>query len=206
VIFGVIAEDTSDVAVIRELTARLAPDRSIAFKPFVGMGCGRLRRKCKAWAQMLAVKGCSHLIVVHDLDDNDERTLRNHLETAIAAVRFKASVVLIPVREIEAWLLADAVAVQQVFGLPKIPNVPASPERIVRPKETLRDLVWKAGKKRYVNTIHNAMIAKVLRLSARSKCPSFNRYPAFIQAAVGLAGVKGSRAAKSRGIRKAAYR
>jgi hypothetical protein len=66
---GIIAEDDSDVAVMREVTLTLLKPRVIGFRQFVGDGCGKLRRKCGAWAEILARQGCSWLVVVHDLDE-----------------------------------------------------------------------------------------------------------------------------------------
>jgi hypothetical protein len=55
---GIIAEDDSDVAVLRELTLSLLKPSRIGFKHFVGHGCGKLRRKCRAWACNLVRQGC----------------------------------------------------------------------------------------------------------------------------------------------------
>jgi hypothetical protein len=97
---GIIAEDDSDVRVLRELTLALLKPRAVGFSRFVGDGCGKLRRKCGVWAKNLVLQGCPWIVVVHDLDVYDEHDLRTRLTRAVAPARAKASVVLIPKREI----------------------------------------------------------------------------------------------------------
>src|SRR5271157_5312842 len=112
---GVIAEDDSDVAVLREITRTLLKPRVVGFKSFVGGGCGKLHRKCGAWATILVKEGCPWIAVVHDLDQCDEARLRADLEEAITPAGASVSVVLIPRREIEAWLLYDSHAIAKAF-------------------------------------------------------------------------------------------
>lgn len=181
-IIGVIAEEYNDVEVLYELTRKLIDDHAFSFKKFVGHGCGALRRKCRAWAVNLLMRGSTHLVVLHDLDMNDENQLRSELEHCVHNIAFEGRVILIPIREIEAWLLTDAKALKSVFNMPKIPKVPTNPEAIERPKEKLRDIVWKAATRRYVNTIHNPKIAAACRISKLRLCKSFRPYPKFIAA------------------------
>jgi hypothetical protein len=128
----------------------------------------------------LAQKGCTRLVVLHDLDGNDEKKLRTKLLNCVKGIRFKVYVILIPVQEIEAWLLTDANSLKYVFGMSKIPKLPNNPEAIRHPKEKLRDIVWKATGKHYVNTIHNKRIAAASQISKVKTCVSFRQYPKFI--------------------------
>lgn len=180
---GVIAEDNSDVAVLYELTSKLITPNRFAFKRWVGGGCGMLRRKCAAWAKNLLQRGCTHLVVIHDLDTNLESKLREELTKYIKDIAFDRYIILIPIHEVESWLLADAAALQKVFNMNRIPQTPCNPEAIMKPKERLRDIVFKNTKKekRYLNTIHNQKIAKELRIGElKRKCASFRSYPVFI--------------------------
>ncbi len=179
-LIGVIAEETNDVDVLYEFTCKLVGQHRFSFKQFVGHGCGKLRRKCSAWAEDLLRRGCTEVVVMHDLDENDETGLRRELTEAIKNIGCEAYVILIPVHELEAWLLADAVAIQKVFGLAKLPRIPARPETVLHPKEKLRDIVWQGSRKRYVNTIHNRKIAAASRISMLTVCPSFSAYPRFV--------------------------
>ena len=178
---GVISEDRSDIDVLYELTCKLVKENECSFKMFSGTGCGKLRRKCTAWAQNLLRRGCSYLIIIHDLDQNNQQTLYQELRDLIHHVKFKCYVILIPIREIEAWLLSDPDAIQKTFNLSKKPKIPKKPELVQRPKEKLRDLVWSYGRKRYLNTIHNSRIAANLKLRNLKICKSFSPYPTFIK-------------------------
>ena len=177
---GIIAEDKSDVAVLRELTLTLLRPRKVGFKHFVGHGCGKLRRKCRAWAEILVRSGCQSIVLVHDLDHNKEVDLRRELETAIANINARSSVVLIPVRELEAWLLYDANALRLAFNGRSRPRLARDPQLLADPKVTLRDVVWRAFKREYVNTIHNERIAKRIDPVELQRSSSFQPFPPFI--------------------------
>ena len=177
---GVIAEEKNDIEVLYELTRKLIHENSFSFSHFVGHGCGKLRRKCGAWAQNLMERGCTLLVVIHDLDERNEVELRATLEGHIKGLAFKHSVVLIPIEEIEAWLLSDPNAIKTVFKMRKVPRVPSHPESIRDPKQYLSNLVNKNSKSHYLNTIHNRKIAAELAIGSLKRCPSFSRYPTFL--------------------------
>ena len=177
---GVIAEDTSDVEVLYELTCKLMDESSFSFKKFVGRGCGKLRRKCSAWAHNLSRRGCQYLVVVHDLDRYKEVELRNQLSASVSSAGFDGYLILIPKREIEAWLLTDSKALKTVFGMPKLPKIPVNSENLTDPKKTISRIVRISARKDYVNTIHNKKIAGAMRIAKAKKCVSFRPYPKFI--------------------------
>jgi hypothetical protein len=193
---GIIAEDNSDVAVVGEFTLALLRPHKVGFSRFVGDGCGKLRRKCAAWADNLVRKGCTWIVVVHDLDDYDECQLRAQLTVAVGSARPKGSVVLIPKREIESWLLYDANAIAAVFKNVQIPKLPVNPEALPDPKKHLGDLVWKTYRKTYLNTVHNVLIAREVRISKLSKSPSFSPHPKFaadLKRALGASSLRSNR-------------
>ncbi len=177
---GVIAEEYDDIDVLYELTCKLTSESNFSFNRFVGHGCGKLRRKCRAWSENLIHRGCSHLVVMHDLDNNEEDCLRKELEDSVSGIAFTGHLILIPVHEIEAWLLSDPLALKQTFSMNKTPKVPAHPEAVRDPKEYLRGIVWKYCKKHYINTIHNKRIARATRIERLSACRSFSSYPEFL--------------------------
>lgn len=72
---GIIAEDNSDVEVIKILIKRILNRNDFGFKKMVGNGCGKLRRKAYDYALNLKNKGCDMLILFHDLDRNNYKTL-----------------------------------------------------------------------------------------------------------------------------------
>jgi hypothetical protein len=170
---GIIAEDDSDVAVVSVITLELLRPHVVGFKKFVSGGCGKLRRKCAAWAENLVERGCLWIIVVHDLDENDEQRLRHELLDAILPAGAQASVVLIPRREIEAWLLYDPRAIAAAFNQTRLPSLPGNPESLLDPKKHLTDLIWKKYRKIYLNTLHNAQIAKHLNVQLLRRSRSF---------------------------------
>jgi hypothetical protein len=177
---GIIAEDESDIAVLKALTLRLIEPHRIAFSRFVGDGCGKLRRKCHAWANILVQQGCPWIVIVHDLDQYDERDLRAALSGAVTAARPKASVVLIPKREIEAWLLYDGAAIASAFNERTAARMPGDPESLVDPKKFLRDLIWRTYHKQYLNTVHNVLIANRIDLRCLRSSTSFAPHPPFV--------------------------
>lgn len=185
---GIIAEDDSDVAVLRELTLSLLKPQNVGFKRFVGDGCGKLRRKCAAWARIPVQQGCPYIVLIHDLDVYNEKELRARLEGAIHTAEAKVKVVLIPKREIEAWLLYDGQAIARAFKGAQPPHLPGNPETIADPKKHLRDLIWKKYRKEYLNTVHNAPIARHINIALLHKSPSFSPHIAFTKKVRGMMG------------------
>lgn len=177
---GVIAEENNDVEVLYELTSKIINEKDFAFSKFIGHGCGKLRRKTSSWAFNLLDRGCSHLVILHDLDDHDEGKLRTTLKKLIKGLDFVGFIILIPIFEIESWLLCDSDAIKKVFNLKNNPKLPWNPEAVRDPKKHLRDLVWTKCRKRYLNTIHNKKIAKEIQIHKMSKLKSFSGYPKFL--------------------------
>lgn len=171
---GIIAEDDSDVDVIRSIIRKIAR-RSFGIDKFVGHGCGKVRSKCRAWSQNLHQRGCTLLIVVHDLDTANLRTLRQSLAVELTQSPIKRNIIVIPVREIEAWLLADQDAIRKALNLSMPIGKVSNPEAIARPKERLGELIYiRSGHKtRYVNSIHNVKIADASALTNLRRCASF---------------------------------
>src|SRR6266850_2035691 len=144
---GIIAEDKSDVGVANELISKLTY-RPFTVTSFVGQGCGKLRNKSRVWAEQLRAKGCSLLVVVHDLDEKNVHDLKKRLTEALAPCPISRNLIVIPIREIEAWLLCDAVALKKVFAFNRKPKVPGQPEAVLNPKRKLEELVFHYSEKR----------------------------------------------------------
>lgn len=178
---GIIAEDASDIEVISEILGKYIDQCDFSVKRFVGNGCGKLRSKCKSWASLLSKSGCEHILLFHDLDRNNEVSLRKDLEGKVGKDDFPNSIVVIPIEEMEAWLLVDPVAIKTVFGLSKEPKIANQPESICSPKEYLRDIVWKTGKKRYINTAHNKKIATEISVEKFNNCKSYSKLDKYIR-------------------------
>ena len=172
---GLIAEGDSDVDVIGVIVGKITTKPYSVGKNFVGDGCGKILGKCRAWAANLKARGCSLLILVHDLDTKNVKTLRNTLIDALTPAPISNYVIVIPVREIEAWLLADHEAIMRAVKaekrLKKIPN----PETIDDPKKRLRKEISRItnNRKAYVSTTHNKIIAQYAQLANLRRCSSF---------------------------------
>jgi hypothetical protein len=178
---GVIAEDKSDVAVIKTLIERLR-NGPISIRHFVGNGCGKIVGKSDAWSKELFRFGCKYLVVVHDLDRNNRGELEAKLKRAVAGSPISQKLVVIPVQEIEAWLLSDEIGISKFFNLKSRLKSIASPEAVQDPKEKLAKLIFQStgGKRRYVNSIHNEGIARVVSLIKLRGCASFRPLEKFV--------------------------
>lgn len=180
---GIIAEDVSDVDVVTALMKKLAK------KPFkmhstVGRGGSRILAKCLSWSRLLHQRGCSILLLVRDLDDDDLEILRSRLVKALRDCPIAKRLVVIPVREIEAWLLADQDAINKAMSLKKKVAFVTNPEGIVDPKSRLSDLIRKGSlnKAIYLNTVHNKRIAEACSVSKLRRCTSFQPLETFVNA------------------------
>jgi hypothetical protein len=171
---GVIAEDQSDVDVLQLVVQKLTK-KTFTIQKFVGHGSGKILGKCRAWADNLHQRGCDRLVLIHDLDNKNRDALRNTLNVALTPCPVAQHVIVIAIQEIEAWLLADHVAVTQALSLKRPVGKIANPETIIRPKEYLRDLVYqRSGKSmRYINTVHNKLIAAKVSVKNLRRCTSF---------------------------------
>ena len=183
-IIGIIAEDTSDVDVITNLIAKYVDRNRFAVRKFVGNGCSKLRNKCGSWATMLFEGGCHHVLVFHDLDRNDEAWIRSHLLERVPKNVFPNSLIVVPIEEIEAWLLSDESAVREVFGLKKTPPRISNCEAITSPKEHLERLVWSIGRKRYLNTTHNNKISMKVSIANLRRCSSYRPLDNYIVSSI----------------------
>lgn len=182
---GVIAEDDTDVAVVRELINKMVRGKAFSIKKFSANGCGKLIGKCYQWSVQLKARGCQLLLVLHDLDQRQEHQLRQQLEDALKSSPISKRAVVIPVREIEAWLLSDHNAIEKAMNLKqKVERVP-NPQSIADPKKYLGEIIYlKSGKiKRYL-TSDNFKIAQKIDLANIRKCSSFISFEKFITANV----------------------
>jgi len=178
---GVIAEDKSDVEVIEKILEKYVARNQFSIKPWVGNGCGKLKNKCAIWAQMLMDRGCDHVLVFHDLDRNNERTLRASLAKKLPQDKFPNSVIVVPIEELEAWLLSDSEAIRITFKLVKAPKRIENCEVISSPKEEIGKIVWAMGKKRYLNTVHNKIISQHTSLENFRRCNSFKKFDEYVR-------------------------
>jgi hypothetical protein len=185
-VLGVIAEGDSDVAVVGVLARNIA-QAEFEIRSAVGKGCGRMQKKALGWARELHRRGCTHLMLVCDLDENSRSDLAARLTKALEGFPIERRVVVIPVRQIEAWLLADQDAVSDAFKLHRRVKHQANPEGIRDPKQRLGELLAERSGKRvqYLNSVHNPLIAQHARVDQLRRCPSFTGFEAFVREHLG---------------------
>lgn len=171
---GVIAEDISDIDVFHEIVLKISK-RDFAIRKFVGFGCGKIKRECNRWAKNLKEQNCALLVLIHDLDKNNVVDLHRQLVDSLSPSPIKKYIVVLPIKEIEAWLLSDEDAIRAVMNLrTKVSRIP-NPENIDHPKEFLEKLIEKksGGTKYYLNTVHNKKLAAKVKLENLKRCKSF---------------------------------
>jgi len=180
---GLIVEDESDSDVLKALISKIAKKR-YRVRRVKADGCGKMEAKAKRWAESLHLQGCSLLLLVRDLDHHDKESLQRSMTDALSPCPIRVHLVVIAVREIEAWLLADHEAITRGIGLHKPVGKQSNPEAIVDAKSRLKKVILERslGTKRYLNTIDNAKIAKHAKLSQLRRCNSFLPFERFIRA------------------------
>ena len=178
---GLIVEDRSDAEVL-EVLAQKITGATVVTQRVLAKGCGRMHAKAAAWAAALS-RRCVLLMLVCDLDDHNLEELSKALSGALRGCAIARYAVIIPVRELEAWLLADHEAITKSLKLRKAVKRQASPETVPRPKERLRDLIWErsGGGRIYLNTIDNVRIAKAVEIERLRQCRSFLPFEQFLR-------------------------
>jgi hypothetical protein len=178
---GIIAEDMSDVEVIKVLAKKIS-GKAVSADQHVGKGCGPLKKKAMGWCKSLLTKGCTIILMVHDRDRNDAAALRRQLESVLAGAPQAIKIVIIPEEELEAWLLSDTDAINKAMKLKKGLKVVHHPETVPSPKEYIRDQTYLRSNKKvqYVNSVHNKIIASEIDISLiELRCPSFAPFQDF---------------------------
>ncbi len=184
--FAVLAEDRSDVESLVVLIRRISGTENATIQRKGFSGCGELCRKAGSHIRDFAEKGATHFIVCHDSDGNPPADVRKKVRESIEA-RFdmpKDCCIVVPVEELEAWIIADEEAIRKAIPTLVIGQV-ARPEAVPSPKEWLVD-ESRRGRSRplYVPTIHNAKVAEHLDLKkVEQKCPSFGELVQFVRKA-----------------------
>ena len=182
--YGILGEDDSDVATLRTLVRRLAQDESL---PIRGKGYGgsgeMLRKGSKQLDLFKRLYSCERFIVCHDADGPDPEPKRTLITERIVKPSgiTDACCILVPVQELEAWILADIECAVNLFSSWR-PAPIQNPEKIVSPKEYLEKLSRDSKQRpRYSHAVHNEKMAKHLDLDkVRRKCPAFSELAQFV--------------------------
>jgi hypothetical protein len=183
--FAVLAEDKSDVSALQILVKRVSENPRLAVLGRGFSGSGNLRRKVCGHITDFARRGASRFIVCHDSDVRDPGKLKGEIEAIIRkgnCSSYEYSIV-IPVQELESWILADERAIRSVISKLSIESV-KHPESVTNPKE------WLISKSRvlhsrplYIPSIHNKEVVRHTDLEKLAeKCPSFVPLREFVRA------------------------
>jgi Domain of unknown function (DUF4276) len=184
-VFGVLAEDGTDCDTVRVLIRRSTGDPGAVVKSRYGHGCGELRKRASAWMHALVEAGCTHLVLVHDLDRGRSSLPEPLLRAMLEAKAYPARVprlICIPIEEIEAWFLSDPALIKKkgARGSKGRTDYP-KPHREPDPKQLLGQLLRdERGRYRY-DTNWNPELAELLDLDVCAKrCPAFAELRAFV--------------------------
>lgn len=175
--YGIIAEDKSDVAMLKVIIKRIANNQSLSIRSKGYNGCGEMLRKGAVQLKAFKDLGCDRFVVCYDADRDSPRDRHNEVLRKIVLPFGNTGkcCILVPIQEIEAWILADLKSVTKVISSWVPTKVYHSPESVNDPKEELEKLSRNANKRpRYSHAIHNCKVAEYLDLSVvKQKCESF---------------------------------
>ncbi len=180
---AVLAEARSDADTMVVIIKRLLgnPRLSIMSKGF--SGCGELRRKGTSHIRQFSARGAKRFVICHDADGPDPEPARQQVHKHIVAPAGvdQNACIIIPVQELEAWIIADEAAIQKVIPSFSLPAV-FQPESQTSPKEWLvRQSRRGRSRPLYAPEMHNPRVAEHLDLRVvGGKCPSFRPLPAFL--------------------------
>ena len=182
--YGILGEHKSDAATLKVLVRRLLNNSSLKIKAKGFDGASEMLKKGAKELRLLKNLGCKRFIICHDADGPNPSDSKEKVQELILKPSKidENCCVVVPVQEIESWILADIKAVTNIFSGWR-PQEIANPESRNSPKEHLRSLSRQdnKGKPRYDNTTHNEKLAKYLDLAiVREKCPSFKPLVDFV--------------------------
>lgn len=181
--FGILGEDNSDVATLRTIVRRIV-GTNVPVKVKAYDGCAGLLKKGSRDIKSFWGLGARRFVVCHDADKSDAATIKGLVFQWVVAPTGldDECCIVVPVQEIEAWILADLDAVRQVVTGFRPSKHFASPEHIPDPKEHLEGLTRdERGICRYEHTRHNEKAANYLDLATvRNKCPSYRPFEKFV--------------------------
>lgn len=180
--FAVLAEGDSDfetlAVIIKRIYAQLNPEAPrfrVGGKGFGG-GAKLLKNGGGLLKSMHETGNWSRYVICHDADDQEpEERKAQVIEKIIRPARLDCNAcALVPVRELESWILADINCLSKVFGKWRNVKDIQSPESIESPKEYLEHLCQNNGSPKYSEAF-NYRIAEFLDFDkVLKKCPSFS--------------------------------
>jgi len=191
--YAILGEHQSDAQTLKVIVKRLSrtimPAKQadkLSIRPKGYEGWSEMFRNGRKDVSALAELGCRRFIVCFDSDGHDPGVRKKKIMNEIirpSGVK-KPVCALVPVEEIEAWILADISAVAKILKSWRPFKEIVNPEKISSPKERLKKLCRdrKTRKERYQKTIHNEKVAEYLDLDVlHKKCASFRFLSDFVK-------------------------
>jgi hypothetical protein len=132
--------------------------------------------------------GAFTLLVIHadgagDPDEARDRCVTPGIALSRQAFPDLVTVPCVPVRELEAWMLADAEAFHALLGRGATPSLPTDPEREKDPKQALRRILEEGNFRRGSERTYR-LFAEGVRFEALRKLSAFQRFEADVREAV----------------------
>ena len=187
---GVFAEGPTDYAFLLPLLDHMLPDlahTALSRVPVIGDSVGidapgrpPARRADRIAAAINAFFGQCTLFVIHSDGEGDpERALRERIEPGIAVARASrpdlAIAACVPVREIEAWLLADNRPFENLLRSSAPPLLPPDPEAVLDPKLELGHLLGAGGGPKLRTDVY-AFFGANAGMTGLRRLPAFRRF------------------------------
>jgi hypothetical protein len=181
--YGILGEHESDVATLKVLVRRLVGNDSLRIRGKGYGGSGKMLQEGARQLRAFRNLGCSRFLVCLDADGPDPVPVRNNASARIVRPSgiSDGCCIVVPVQELEAWILADIECAAQIFPSWKPAAIP-NPEHVVNPKEHLEKLSRDSNQRpRYSHAVHNEKMARHLDLRKVSqKCPAFRELEKFV--------------------------
>jgi hypothetical protein len=182
-LYGILGDDESDVETLKVLVRRLARNEALPVKTKGYGGCAKMLHKGAKQLALFKSLECTRFIVCYDADGPDPKPKHDLVRARIVAPSGidKGVCIVIPVQEIEAWLLADIECATKIFTSWK-PTPITNPEQIPSPKEYLEKLSRDSRQRpRYSHAAHNEKMAKYIDLrKVSNKCSAFRVLAEFV--------------------------
>lgn len=155
----------------------------------------RVKKRAQRIAEAIERHPECRVVVVHaDADGDARRAREERIEPGITEARRRLGdrvppiVACVPVREIEAWMLADEAAFRELVGKHAELRLPREPERSSEPDRDL-DAIFRLAHRKRPRDMY-AFMGKNLGLPALRRLPAFRAFEAELTAALEqLAGV-----------------
>jgi hypothetical protein len=182
--YGILGEHDSDANTLKVLVRKLVGNDSLTVKAKGYGGCGKLLKDGARDLRLFKELMLTRFIVCHDADGPDPNENRDLVMERIVRPSGLAQdcCIVIPVQELEAWILADIECAPKVFGSWRPAPIP-NPEGIPKPKEYIERLCYSdKPRRRYKHAVDNERMARHLDVEkVARKCAEFSKLRTFVR-------------------------